>query len=63
MLLLLLTRKLILLRSDTVIHEGVIKTVSRTDIHVNTFMGTTIFGDSYNLGYKKVTLVEHDLIA
>ena len=44
-------------KGDTVIHNGVMKTISGTDIKINTFVGTTLFGDSYNNGYKKVTVV------
>lgn len=44
-------------QGDTIIHNGKISTVCRKDIHYDTFMGTTIFGDSYRLGYKKITLI------
>lgn len=39
---------------DTVKHNGNIITVSGNNIEYNTFMGTTIFGDSYKLGTKPV---------
>lgn len=35
---------------DTVIHGGVMCTVSKQDIKHGTFMGSTLFGDSYKLG-------------
>ena len=44
-------------KGDIVLHNGVVMTVSGTDIHRNTFMGTTIFGDSYHSGNKKVIVV------
>ncbi len=44
-------------QGDTIIHEGEIKTVSNSNIHIGGFMGTTIFGDSYHSGHKTVTLV------
>ncbi len=42
---------------DTIIHDGEMKTVSGTFIKKDGFMGTTIYGDSYRLGHKKVTKV------
>ena len=39
---------------DTVIHEGILKTLSANNIKHDKFMGTTIFGDSYRLGNKLV---------
>lgn len=42
---------------DTIIHDGVMKTVSGTDIKRDSFMGTTIFGDSYKLGHALVRVV------
>jgi hypothetical protein len=41
---------------DTIEHDGVMRTVSGSDIK-NGFMGKTIFGDSYNLGNKLVRVV------
>ncbi len=41
-------------RGDTVEHEGRVVTVGSEDIKPNTFMGTTLFGDSYALGTKPV---------
>ncbi len=43
---------------DTIIHNGVETTVTQKDIKRDEFMGTTLFGDSYNLGNKPVILVE-----
>lgn len=42
---------------DTIIHNGEMKTVTSTNIKFDSFMGKTLFGDSYNLGYKKVIKV------
>lgn len=42
---------------DTIMHNGEMKTVSGNNIKFDSFMGTTLFGDSYSLGYKKVTKV------
>lgn len=39
---------------DTVFHEGWVKTVGAKDIKYETFMGYTLFGDSYILGRKPV---------
>lgn len=44
---------------DTIIHEGFMRTVSGNNIKRCSFMGKTIFGDSYNLGYKLVTRVNY----
>lgn len=44
---------------DTVEHNGKMMTVCRNDIKRGTFMGTTLFGDSYRLGrisVKKVNI-------
>jgi hypothetical protein len=38
--------------------DGVIRTVSFNNIHHDKFCGTTIFGDSYNLGHIPVDKVE-----
>ena len=52
-------------QGDTVIHNGVMKTVSGTDIKTTPvdectglFGSKSIFGDSYNGGNKEVTLVD-----
>lgn len=42
---------------DTILHNGVLTTVCKTDIRISTFMGCTIFGDSYALGSKPVIKV------
>lgn len=43
---------------DTIIRDGVEKTVSGTDLKKCRFMGVSIFGDTYNLGYKPVIRVK-----
>jgi len=43
--------------ADTVFHEGDAKTVCDRDLKRNTFMGDTLFGDSYVLGSKPVLVV------
>jgi len=43
---------------DTIIHNGIIKTICQNDISENSFTGKTIFGDSYNIGNKKVSRVK-----
>lgn len=40
--------------SDTVFHEGKVKTVCKKNLKHDTFMGHTLFGDSYMLGRKPV---------
>lgn len=42
---------------DTIIHNGKLTTVSTNNIKIGGFMGKTLFGDSYNLGYKLVNKV------
>jgi len=42
---------------DTIIHNGEMKTVSGNNIKFDSCMGKTLFGDSYNLGHKKVIKV------
>lgn len=42
---------------DTIQHNGEIKTVSGNNIKRCSFMGTTLFGDSYSLGHKLVTKI------
>lgn len=39
---------------DTIMHNGEMKTVSFNNIKQDSFIGTTIFGDSYKLGRIKV---------
>ena len=43
---------------DTIIHNGIMKTICQNDISENSFTGKTIFGDSYNIGNKKVSRVK-----
>lgn len=40
--------------SDTVFHEGRVRTVGNKDLNSDAFMGPTMFGDSYVLGRKPV---------
>jgi hypothetical protein len=42
---------------DTIEHEGALRTVSGNNIKKDSFMGTTLFGDSYRLGTKPVNKV------
>lgn len=42
---------------DTVIHNGEMKTVSGNNLKRDSFMGTSIFGDSYRLGHTPVQKV------
>lgn len=42
---------------DVVFHDGKIMTVNDKDLKKGGFMGTTLFGDSYRSGSKKVELV------
>lgn len=42
---------------DTIVYNGKLKTVGFKDIKRSPFMGITIFGDSFNLGYKKIAKV------
>jgi hypothetical protein len=42
---------------DTIMHNGVMTTVSGTNIKHDSFMGKTLFGDSYHSGYKPVQRV------
>jgi hypothetical protein len=39
---------------DTVFHEGLVRTVCRRKITKDSFMGSMLFGDSYQLGSKPV---------
>ena len=41
---------------DIVFHDGEWRTVGKKDIKEDPFMGRTLFGDSYQLGYKCCTL-------
>lgn len=42
---------------DTIEREGKIMTISGNNLKTNTFMGTTLFGDSYKLGTVLVNKV------
>jgi hypothetical protein len=46
-----------LMVGDTIIHNDKLMTVSNSDINRDEFMGITVFGDSYNLGYKPIKKV------
>ena len=39
---------------DTILHQGHQKTVCASDIKRSDFMGITIFGDSYKMGFMPV---------
>lgn len=39
---------------DTILHNGEVKTVCRRTFGWSSFMGLTLFGDCYHLGYKLV---------
>ena len=39
---------------DTINHNGEVLTISGNNIKNCSFMGKSIFGDTYSLGYKKV---------
>lgn len=41
---------------DTVLRDGELLTVTARDINDDCFMGRTLFGDSYNLGYTLVSV-------
>ena len=45
---------------DTILHNNEVKTVSGNNIKYNSFMGITLFGDSYNLGYRLVAKCKMD---
>ena len=42
---------------DTVFHGGKDRTVGKKDVRYGSFMGTTLFGDSYRLGQVPVKKV------
>lgn len=42
---------------DAIIHNGKIVSVSASNIKNDSFMGRSVFGDSYRLGHKLVTRV------
>lgn len=41
---------------DTVLIGGELRTVTSRDIKHDSFIGRTLFGDCYNLGYNLVTV-------
>jgi hypothetical protein len=44
---------------DTILHvDGCIRTVCKRNIRKNTFMGISLFGDSYKLGTQKVKRIK-----
>lgn len=43
---------------DTVIHDGKQRTVTQTIIGGDSFIGRTLWGDSYRLGTQPVTVVD-----
>jgi hypothetical protein len=43
---------------DTVLHEEKEHTVGKNNLKHCSFMGTTLFGDSYNLGSKPVKRIQ-----
>jgi len=43
---------------DTILHDGALKTVCSSNIK-KSFVGVTIFGDSYHAGHKHVIKVMH----
>lgn len=42
---------------DTVLHNDIVRTVSRGDIQRDSSMGALLFGDSYSLGNKPVIVI------
>lgn len=44
-------------QGDTIIHNGQATTVTGNDIKHDQLMGTTVFGDSYNIGHKPVFII------
>lgn len=44
-------------QGDTVMHDGEMETVDKNSIRKCSFMGLTLFGDSYRLGTKPVQKV------
>lgn len=42
---------------DTIMHNGVMTTISGNNIKRSEFMGISLFGDTYNLGYKLITRI------
>jgi hypothetical protein len=46
---------------DTILHNGEEKTVSTNNIKNCSFIGKSLFGDSYNCGHKLVTKIKFNL--
>ena len=44
-------------QGDTILHQGKMMTVCNSDIKIGSFMGTSVFGDSYRLGNLPVKLL------
>lgn len=44
---------------DVIIHHGIEMTVNKQDIKEDNFMGKSVFGDSYRLGYLPVLKVKN----
>lgn len=42
---------------DTIMHNGEIKTVAGNNLKRGSFMGTSLFGDSYSIGNRLVEQV------
>lgn len=43
---------------DTIKHQGELKTVSKSNIKFCSFMGISIFGDTYHSGHKPVIKID-----
>jgi len=43
-----------IISGDVILVNGLFKTINQEFIKYDDFLGTTLFGDSYNLGTKKV---------
>ena len=46
---------------DTIVHEGKMRTVCNGNIKSCSFMGKSLFGDSYHSGRKTVTRVRFEV--
>lgn len=44
---------------DTIIHDGFVKTVCKRVLKYSSFMGSTLYGDSYQLGHKLVKRINY----
>lgn len=59
------THKNAIVAGDTILLDGELKTVSRSNIRHDPFMGKTLFGDSFKLGLQlvqRVTFVQKPTI-